>query len=96
MRRADGRKRRLEGGDGAALPLLAISGRASQVRLMTALSLEDPDGYAPDGPYAFARLALSLLISALVGVGMWAVTVVLPQAQLEFGIDRSAASLPTP
>src|SRR6516165_12116643 len=50
--------------------------------------------YAPDGPYAFARLALSLLTSTLVGAGMWAVIVVLPQAQLEFGVDRSAASLP--
>ncbi len=28
------------------------------------------------------------------GVGMWAVIVVLPQAQLEFGVDRSAATLP--
>ena len=50
--------------------------------------------YAPDGPYAFARLALSLLISTVVGAGMWAIIVVLPQAQLEFGVDRSAASLP--
>ena len=50
--------------------------------------------YAPDGRYAFARLALSLMISTLVGAGMWAVIVVLPQAQLEFGVDRAAASLP--
>ena len=50
--------------------------------------------YAPDGPYAFTRLALSLLVSTLVGAGMWAVIVVLPQAQLEFGVDRAAASLP--
>jgi MFS family permease len=50
--------------------------------------------YAPDGPYAFARLALSLLISTVVGAGMWAIIVVLPQAQHDFGVDRSAASLP--
>ena len=37
---------------------------------------------------------MSLLIATLVGAGMWAVIVVLPQAQLEFGVDRSAASLP--
>jgi len=50
--------------------------------------------YAPDGPYAYARLALSLLLATLVGAGMWAVIVVLPEAQAEFGVDRAAASLP--
>jgi MFS family permease len=58
-------------------------------------TLPTPAGrYAPDGAYAFARLALSLLISTLIGAGMWAVIVVLPPAQLDFGVDRSAASLP--
>ena len=52
------------------------------------------DRYAPDGAYAFIRLAVSLLIATLIGVGMWAVIVVLPPAQLDFGVDRSAASLP--
>ncbi|MGB7976315.1 MAG: MFS transporter [Roseiarcus sp.] len=52
------------------------------------------DRYAPDGAYAFTRLALSLLIATLIGVGMWAVIVVLPPAQLDFGVDRSSASLP--
>ena len=52
------------------------------------------DRYAPDGAYAFTRLALSLLIATLIGAGMWAVIVVLPPAQLDFGVDRSAASLP--
>ena len=83
--------------DDVVLPLLAIGGRASQICLMMlfpAAALDDADIYAPDGPYAFARLALSLLISTLVGAGMWAVIVVLPQAQLEFGVDRAAASLP--
>jgi hypothetical protein len=54
-----------------------------QFRAMTfspAESTENVDGYAPDGAYAFARLALSLLISTLVGAGMWAIIVVLPQA----------------
>ena len=59
-----------------------------------AKSLAEADRYAPDGSYAYARLALSLLVSTLVGAGMWAVIVVLPQVQLEFGVDRSAASLP--
>jgi MFS family permease len=52
------------------------------------------DRYAPDGAYAFARLGLSLLLATLIGVGMWAVIVVLPPAQVDFGVDRSAAALP--
>ena len=50
--------------------------------------------YAPDGPYAFRRMALSLLISTIVCVGLWAVIVVLPAVQAEFGVDRASASLP--
>ena len=50
--------------------------------------------YAPDGAYAFTRLALSLLIATLIGVGMWAIIVVLPEAQPDFGVDRAAVSLP--
>ena len=57
-------------------------------------SLDDARRYAPDGPYAHVRLGLSLLIATLVGAGMWAVIVVLPEAQVEFGVDRAAASLP--
>jgi MFS family permease len=52
------------------------------------------DRYAPDGPYAYARLGLSLLIATLLGAGMWAVIVVMPSVQAAFGIDRAAASLP--
>jgi MFS family permease len=52
------------------------------------------DRYAPDGAYAYSRLVVSLLIATLIGAGMWAVIVVLPPAQLDFGVDRSAASLP--
>jgi MFS family permease len=52
------------------------------------------DRYAPDGAYAFTRLGLSLLIGTLMGVGMWGVIVVLPPAQLDFGVDRASASLP--
>ncbi len=48
----------------------------------------------PDSSYAWGRLALALLISTIAGVGMWAVIVVLPDIQSEFGIARGAASLP--
>ncbi len=59
-----------------------------------AASHDDAGRHAPDGPYALARLGLSLLIATLVGAGMWAVIVVLPEAQRAFGVDRAAASLP--
>jgi MFS family permease len=52
------------------------------------------DRYAADGAYAFTRMALSLLIAALTGAGMWAVIVVLPKVQADFGVDRAAASTP--
>ncbi len=47
-----------------------------------------------DTPYSWARLALTLLVGCIGSVGMWAVIVVLPGIQAEFGIDRSGASLP--
>ena len=50
--------------------------------------------FAPDGRYAVWRLALSLVVATILGAGMWAVIVVLPPAQAEFGVDRAAASLP--
>ena len=56
--------------------------------------VEPTDGPAPDSPYAYGRMGLSLLIATLVGAGMWAVIVVLPRVQAEFGVDRAAASLP--
>ncbi|EAV40623.1 probable oxalate/formate antiporter [Stappia aggregata IAM 12614] len=52
------------------------------------------DPYAQDGPYAWFRLAISILLSTLGGAGMWAVVIVLPAVQSDFGIDRADASLP--
>ena len=74
----------------------AIPAHMAQIWAMNALSSlpQSADRYAPDGAYAFARLALSVLLATLIGAGMWAVIVVLPPAQLDFGVDRSAASLP--
>jgi MFS family permease len=48
----------------------------------------------PDSTYAWLRLAVSLAITALSGVGMYAAAVALPAIQAEFGVDRSGASLP--
>ncbi|MFL6691887.1 MAG: MFS transporter [Ramlibacter sp.] len=49
---------------------------------------------AVESPYAWMRLALSLLLMTIGGSGMYSVTVVLPAIQREFGVDRGAASLP--
>ena len=48
----------------------------------------------PESPYAWARLFTALLLSAIGGVGMWSVIVVLPAVQAEFGVARASASLP--
>jgi MFS family permease len=48
----------------------------------------------PESPYAWARLAASLALSTLGGVGMYAMSVALTPVQAEFGTDRSGASLP--
>ena len=44
--------------------------------------------------YAWFRLLASLLLMTIGGSGMYAVTVVLPQIQAEFGTARAGASLP--
>ena len=59
------------------------------------LPFDAPPGPVPtESPQAWLRLAASLLLMTLGGSGMYSVTVVLPQIQAEFGIDRAAASLP--
>jgi MFS family permease len=50
--------------------------------------------HAPDSRYAWIRLAASIALSTLGGIGLWAGVVVLPFIQTEFGIDRAGASLP--
>jgi MFS family permease len=52
------------------------------------------DRNAADTPYAWLRLALSLLASTIGAIGMWSVVVVLPAVQAEFGVARGEASLP--
>jgi len=47
-----------------------------------------------ESPYAWLRLVVSLAVTALSGVGMYAAAVALPLIQSEFGLDRSGASLP--
>ncbi|WP_085885467.1 MFS transporter [Oceanibacterium hippocampi] len=47
-----------------------------------------------DSAYAWWRLAVSMVIATVGSVGMWAVIVILPDIQAEFGVDRAGASLP--
>jgi len=47
-----------------------------------------------DSPYAWYRLAVSLLISMIGGVGLWSVVVTLPAVEAEFQSARADASLP--
>jgi MFS family permease len=47
-----------------------------------------------DSPYAWFRLAVSVVLSAIGGVGMWSVVVALPAVQADFHAERGAASLP--
>ena len=74
----------------------AIAGAMAQICAMNRFVTLPGEArrYAPDGPYAFTRLAVSLILATLIGVSMWAVIVVLPPAQAAFRVDRAAASLP--
>lgn len=47
-----------------------------------------------DSRYAWTRLAISLAIATVGNVGMWAIIVVMPAVQADFGVDRADASLP--
>lgn len=60
--------------------------------MTTRQALPESDGL--DSRYAWGRLAASLAVSTIGGVGLWSVVVVLPTIEAEFGVDRSGASLP--
>ncbi len=47
-----------------------------------------------DSRYSWLRLLITLAIATVVNVGMWAVIVVMPAIETEFGADRAAASMP--
>jgi MFS family permease len=48
----------------------------------------------PDSAQAWRRLAATMLISTIGGVGMWSVVVSLPAVQAEFAVPRAEATLP--
>ena len=47
-----------------------------------------------DSRAAWVRLTISLVIAIIGNIGMWAIIVVMPSVQAEFGIGRADASLP--
>lgn len=61
---------------------------------MTTTAASQASSPGIDSAYAWIRLAISMLLATIGGVGMWAVVVVLPAVQAEFGVDRAAASMP--
>jgi hypothetical protein len=48
----------------------------------------------PDSSYSWTRLAISLALSTIGGIGLWSAVVVLPAIEVEFGIGRGGASIP--
>ncbi len=47
-----------------------------------------------DSAYSWFRLLITLLIAMVANVGIWAVVVILPDVEAEFGASRAAASAP--
>jgi MFS family permease len=50
-------------------------------------------GPAPDSAAAWLRLAATILVATVGGVGMWSVVVALPVVQADFAVPRAEASL---
>jgi MFS family permease len=50
-------------------------------------------GPAPDSAAAWLRLAATIFVATVGGVGMWSVVVALPVVQADFGVPRAEASL---
>src|SRR5947209_654535 len=62
-------------------------------------SLTNPSSIAArhsdiDSPYAWVRLAASVALGTIGGVGLWSMPVVMSSVQAEFGVLRADASLP--
>ncbi|HET7197247.1 MAG TPA: MFS transporter [Burkholderiales bacterium] len=51
-------------------------------------------GREPESRYAWLRLGASLFLMTVGGVGMYVISVALPEVQAEFGVARGGASLP--
>lgn len=47
-----------------------------------------------DSRYSWTRLGLTLLIATVINAGMWAIIVIMPAVEVEYGGSRAMASLP--
>jgi MFS family permease len=63
-------------------------------RIGRAAAVGAVDPYGPDSRHAWMRLGVALALMTLGASGMYVVSVVLPAIQADFGVDRSAASMP--
>ena len=61
---------------------------------LNSLHSSTPPSSVIDSRTAWWRLAVTLAMATLGGIGMWSVVVALPAIQADFGVDRGAASLP--
>jgi MFS family permease len=68
--------------------------RGSKAEAAANMSAGSASLAGPDSRQSWLRLAVSLLLSTIGGIGLWSSVVVLPYIQAEFGIDRAGASLP--
>ncbi len=62
--------------------------------MSSAVALAPAPRHTADSRYAWTRLGITLLLMTLGSGAMYTVAVVLPAVQAEFGVARSAASLP--
>lgn len=61
------------------MPLVQIRGMRADVSMMTP---------PHDSAYSWTRLGLTLAIAMVANVGMWAIIVIMPAVQAEFGVGR--------
>lgn len=52
------------------------------------------DSLITDSRYSWIRLALTLMIATVINAGMWAIIVIMPAVEAEYGGSRAMASLP--
>jgi MFS family permease len=52
------------------------------------------DNLITDSSYSWTRLGLTLLIATVINAGMWAIIVIMPAVEAEYGGSRAMASLP--
>jgi MFS family permease len=69
----------------------AVDGEVAAVHAPS--DTQESAAFTPDSRQAWVRLALALAIGSIGSSGMWAVVVVLPVVQAEFGATRGAVSL---